>query len=88
MFAATTIIIVSLSVFARLFPNTDAGVTASKHVTTVDIFVIATLATTWTALLTVALGCVIVNIMKGPAYVADSYPLVSKESPAPDNTQH
>jgi hypothetical protein len=29
----------------------------------------------WTLVLTVAFGCLIVRIMKGPAYVADPYPL-------------
>lgn len=28
----------------------------------------------WTLLLTLAIGCAIVMIMKGPAYVADPYP--------------
>ncbi len=28
----------------------------------------------WTLVLTVAIGCVIVWLMKGPAYVADAYP--------------
>ena len=28
----------------------------------------------WTLVFTVAIGCVIVLLMKGPAYVADSYP--------------
>jgi hypothetical protein len=28
----------------------------------------------WTAVLTVAIGCVIVMVMKGPAFVADPYP--------------
>lgn len=28
----------------------------------------------WTLVLTVAIGCVIVMLMKGPAYVADAYP--------------
>jgi len=28
----------------------------------------------WTLALTVALGCLIVRMMKGPAYVADAYP--------------
>ena len=28
----------------------------------------------WTAVFTVAIGCVIVMLMKGPAYVADPYP--------------
>lgn len=29
----------------------------------------------WTLVLTLALGCFIVRVMKGPAYVADAYPL-------------
>ncbi len=29
----------------------------------------------WTLVLTVALGCFVVRVMKGPAYVADAYPL-------------
>ncbi len=31
----------------------------------------------WTLVLTLALGCFIVRVMKGPAYVADAYPLPS-----------
>jgi hypothetical protein len=38
----------------------------------------------WTLVLTVGLGCVIVMVMKGPAYVADAYPLEdADEGPAP-----
>lgn len=29
----------------------------------------------WTLVLTLAIGCFIVRVMKGPAYVADAYPL-------------
>lgn len=29
----------------------------------------------WTLVLTLAIGCVIVMLMKGPAYVADAYPM-------------
>jgi hypothetical protein len=29
----------------------------------------------WTLVLTLGLGCFIVRVMKGPAYVADAYPL-------------
>jgi hypothetical protein len=32
----------------------------------------------WTLVLTLALGCFIVRVMKGPAYVADAYPLPSE----------
>jgi len=47
----------------------------------VDIMCIATLVTLWMAALTVAIGCCVVVIMKGPAYVADAYELPDSESP-------
>lgn len=33
----------------------------------------------WTLVFTVAIGCVIVLLMKGPAYVADAYPPPGRE---------
>jgi hypothetical protein len=38
----------------------------------------------WTLVLTVALGCFIVRVMKGPAYVADAYDLPQR----PDGPAH
>lgn len=35
----------------------------------------------WTLVLTMAIGCVIVMIMKGPAYVADPYPPPERDQP-------
>jgi hypothetical protein len=35
----------------------------------------------WTLIGTLAIGCVIVMLMKGPAYVADAYPLVESDEP-------
>jgi hypothetical protein len=35
----------------------------------------------WTLVLTVAIGCIIVMLMKGPAYVADAYPLNDSDHP-------
>ncbi|CAD5370217.1 conserved hypothetical protein [Rubrivivax sp. A210] len=34
----------------------------------------------WTLVLTVAFGCVIVMVMKGPAYVADAYPFPERDA--------
>ena len=33
----------------------------------------------WTLVLTLAIGCAIVIVMKGPAYVADAYPPPGRE---------
>ncbi len=37
-----------------------------------------------TAVFTVAIGCVVVHIMKGPAYVADSLPVSHADAPQKD----
>ncbi len=38
----------------------------------------------WTLVLTVAIGCGIVMLMKGPAYVADPYPPPGRAPPDPN----
>jgi hypothetical protein len=35
----------------------------------------------WALVLTLAFGCVIVRVMKGPAFVADAYPLPEERGP-------
>ena len=69
-----TLIPLGLSVIVRLLPPA-AGVDVAKRITTVDIYAFATAVTFWTAALTVAIGCLVVFVLKGPAYVADAYPL-------------
>ena len=62
-------------------PPPAEGVDPAKAVLSVDIFAIATAFVSWTAVLTVAIGCVVVAIMKGPAYVADPYPVSHSNRP-------
>ena len=78
-----SLIPVALAVLVRILPP-EPGVDIAKHVRSVDIFAIATAITFFTAVLTVAIGCIVVYIMKGPAYVADAYPLQHSERPAAD----
>jgi hypothetical protein len=35
----------------------------------------------WSLVLTLAFGCVIVRVMKGPGFVADAYPLPEERGP-------
>lgn len=77
--AAGTAIPLFCYLIANLFPPTD--ITAEKYVTGVGIAAVATALTAWTAAFTIAIGCLVVMIMKGPAYVADSYPLSDAEEP-------
>ena len=78
---AGSLIPVALAVLVRVLPS-QPGIDAVKHVKTVDIFAIATAITFLTAVLTIAIGCIVVYIMKGPAYVADAYPLQHSDRPA------
>ncbi len=72
---------VALAVLVRILPA-EPGVDRAKHIKSVDIFAIATEVTFLTAVFTVAIGCVVVYIMKGPAYVADAYPVEHADRPA------
>jgi hypothetical protein len=71
----------ALSVLVRVIPA-GAGPDRAKHIRSVDIFAISVEVTFLTAIFTVAIGCVVVYIMKGPAYGADSYPVEHSDRPA------
>ena len=80
--AAGTTIPLFCYLFAYLFPAPgDPTVTVEKYLAGVGILSVATVITIWTAAFTIAIGCVVVVIMKGPAYVADRYPLIDAEEP-------
>ena len=71
-----------LSVAARLVPGDGTLDEVAKGIRTVDYFALGLGMTLLTAVFTVAIGCVIVMIMKGPAYVADRYDLNAADEPA------
>ena len=75
-----TLTILAMPVIVRFWPP-QPGVDAAKHIKSVDIFAIATEITLITAVVTVAIGCVVVHIMKGPAYVADGMPVSHSDRP-------
>jgi len=79
-----TMIPLSLSVLVRVLPPAN-GARPAKAILKVDIFSFATALTFWLAVLTVAIGCVVVAIMKGPGYVADAYPVAHASRPQGDN---
>jgi len=81
LMVAATVIPLMMSVIVRVLPLNDAAAHVGKQLTSIDIFSIAIAVTAWTALFTVAIGCFVVVIMKGPRLLADSYHL--KESNRP-----
>lgn len=48
-----------------------------------DFLMIGLVIFIWTLVLTLAIGCVIVWLMKGPAYVADGYEVSHSDEPKP-----
>ena len=76
MLAGTVLLIVGALV-AGLFIGGDPA--SAKLAATIQIVLASVLVLHWTIVLTVALLCVIVLIAKGPAYVADAYPLIDSD---------
>lgn len=66
---------------------TPASVADERWLLMVAYVVAGAVTFHWTALLTVAMACMIVMVMKGPAYVADAYPLPHSDHPGADNSR-
>jgi hypothetical protein len=69
------------SLGARLFPWEATEADVAALVLRIDILAIGAVMVHWTAGLTVAIGAVVVVIMRAPAYVADAYPLNDSDVP-------
>ena len=78
---AGTLIPAALSVANRLFPPAGTAAQIAKYTHSVDIVAIAIAVTILALVFTIAIGCFVVVIMKGPAYVADAYELQDAEHP-------
>ena len=68
---ASFVIPAGLALGTRLSPPEGSAYEIARTTASVDIFAIAFLLTAVTAVITVGIGCIVVMIMKGPAYVAD-----------------
>ena len=64
-----------VSMLSHLFPPDGTPIEVSKQLKIVDYMALGLGMTAWTGVLTVAIGCLVVIVMKGPHYAADSYNL-------------
>lgn len=64
------------SLLVRLIASPDDALL----VMTTDIYVIGLIILHWTVVLTVGIAAFIIMMMKGPAYVADAYPMDELET--------
>lgn len=71
VFLVGTLLLAVPSLLVRLLAAPDDGLA----VMTTDIYVISLIILHWTVVLTVAIAAFIILVMKGPAFVADAYPL-------------
>lgn len=69
-----TLLLATPSLLVRVFADT-----ADAMAVTTDIYVASLIILHWTVVLTVGIAAFIVMVMKGPAYVADPYPLQEME---------
>jgi hypothetical protein len=65
----------------HLLTNPDTNPAQARWLQMADFIVGAVLVFHWAMVATVAIGCIIVMIMKGPSYQADSYPLSHSDQP-------
>jgi len=77
-----TLAFVLVPVLSRLFVSGLEAEEMNRLISMVDIYAIALGITLWTAVFTVAIGCIVVVLMKGPGYVADAYDLIDSSTPA------
>ena len=74
-----------MSGLARLFPTGGTAAEITKYQVSVDILALSLGFITFLSAFTVTIGCIIVVLMKGPAYVADAYELEDADQPDPEN---
>lgn len=80
---ASTLLPALMSVLARLWITEGSAVELSRRIQMFDFLMIGLVVFIWTLVLTLTIGCVIVWLMKGPAYVADGFEVSHSDAPTP-----
>jgi hypothetical protein len=84
LFAVAGIVVPLLGwLMVALAARWASSIVTAKVAISLEIALASLVILYWTVVFTVALGCVIVMIAKGPAYVADAYPLPDSDAPLP-----
>jgi hypothetical protein len=67
----------------RFFITDNTAAELARRIQLFDFVMIGLVIFIWTLVLTVTIACVIVWLMKGPAYVADGFEVSHSDQPAP-----
>jgi len=78
---AGTILPALMALAARWFLTGATAAELARHIQMFDYMMIGLAIFVWTLVLTVTIGCVIVWLMKGPAYVADGFEVSHSDRP-------
>jgi hypothetical protein len=70
-----------MALAARYLIGGATAAEAARNPQRFDFMMIGLVILLWTLVVTVTIGCVIVWIMKGPAYVADGLPVSHSDAP-------
>lgn len=76
-----TLMPATVSIVGRIFLTDGSAAEIARAIQMIDILMIGLVILIWTLGLTVTIGCVIVWLMKGPAYVADGYDVSHSDAP-------
>lgn len=82
-FVAGTLLPALVAFLARFLMTAGSDAELIRHIQLFDYLMIGLVIFIWTLILTVVIGCVIVWLMKGPAYVADGYEVSHSDEPKP-----
>ena len=76
-------IFMSPSVLLRILPWDMHPIALAELIAKADMYAAGCMLAYWNLLIFIAFAALIVVLMKGPAYVADAYPLVDADFPRP-----
>jgi uncharacterized membrane protein len=80
---AGTLLPALMSVAARFFITDGSAAELARKIQIFDYSMIGLVIFIWTLVVVVTIGCVIVWLMKGPAYVADGFEVSHSDEPKP-----
>lgn len=78
---AGTLLPALMALAGRLLISGDSAAELARNIQLFDYILIGLVVFVWTLVLTVSIGCIIVWLMKGPAYVADGYEVSHSDAP-------
>lgn len=80
---AGTVLPALMALAARWLIGGATAAETARNLQRFDYMMIGLVIFLWTLVVTVVIGCVIVWLMKGPAYVADGLPVSHSDKPRP-----